>query len=158
MYRIEDSNLSLVTEIALCDDSDKWYKKVSCQATHKKHVYGYLLPFVLEVVDVSTRNALGCVGQNAFKWIKLLFLWIIYHIPASVRFPLLVKLVLRAPVPAYILESASPFSAHNSRWDDHNWIEANHSRRTRARYCSRVVFDKISWTKLVRSKLYTINN
>jgi hypothetical protein len=29
--------------------------------------------------------------------------------PANVRFPLRVKLVLSAPVPAYILESASPF-------------------------------------------------
>lgn len=74
-------------------------------------------------------------------------------IPARVRFPLRVKLVLRAPVPAYILDSASPFSAHNSRWYDHSAFEFTHSRRTRSRYCSTLVRDRMSCTKLVRSKL-----
>lgn len=90
------------------------------QATHQEHVYSHLLSFVLEIVDISTRNALCRVRQHAFKGVKSLFFKSLCHIPANVRFPLLVKLVLRAPVPAYILESASPFSAHNSRWYDHN--------------------------------------
>ena len=75
------------------------------------------------------------------------------NIPARVRFPLRVKLVLRAPVPAYILDNASPFSAHNSRWYDHSECEFTHSLRTRRRYCSRLARDRISWTKFVRSRL-----
>jgi len=74
-------------------------------------------------------------------------------LPASVCFPLRVKLVFRAPVPAYILDKASPFSAHNSRWFVHSCIEASHSRRISSRYCSSVVFDKTSSTKLVLSRL-----
>src|SRR6267142_3375233 len=75
-------------------------------------------------------------------------------IPARVRFPLRVKLVLRAPVPAYILDNASPFSAHNSRWYDHSEFEVNHqSFRARRRYCSKLVLDKMSCTKFVRSRL-----
>jgi len=75
-------------------------------------------------------------------------------IPARVRFPLRVKLVLRAPVPAYILDNASPFSAHNSRWYDHSECEFTHSLRTRRRYCSRLDRDRISCTKFVRSRLF----
>lgn len=75
-------------------------------------------------------------------------------IPARVRFPLRVKLVLRAPVPAYILDNPSPFSAHNSRWYDHSECEFTHSLRTRRRYCSKLVRDKISCTKFVRSRLF----
>jgi hypothetical protein len=74
-------------------------------------------------------------------------------IPARVRFPLRVKLVLRAPVPAYILDNASPFSAHNSRWYDHNGFEFIQSIRERRKYCSRLVLDKMSCTKFVRSRL-----
>ena len=75
-------------------------------------------------------------------------------LPARVRFPLRVKLVLRAPVPAYILDKASPFSAHNSRWYDHSECEFTHSLRTRRRYCSRLDRDRISCTKFVRSRLF----
>lgn len=50
--------------------------------------------------------------------------------PANVRLPVLVKLVFSAPVPAYILDKASPFSAQSSRWDNHKGPEDTHSRRT----------------------------
>lgn len=61
--------------------------------------------------------------------------------------------MFRAPVPAYILDKASPFSAHSSRWFVHSCIEASHSRRISPRYCSSVVFDRTSSTKLVLSRL-----
>lgn len=36
--------------------------------------------------------------------------------PANVFLPVLVALVLSAPVPAYILDNRSPLSAHNVLW------------------------------------------
>ena len=75
-------------------------------------------------------------------------------LPASVRFPVRVKLVFRAPVPAYIRDSASPFSAQSSLWCAQRELACNHSRWTRPRNCSIALRERMSWTKLVRSKLY----
>lgn len=75
-------------------------------------------------------------------------------LPASVRFPVRVKLVFRAPVPAYIRDSASPFSAQSSLWCAQRALACNHSRWTRPRNCSIALRERISCMKLVRSKLY----
>ena len=123
--------------------------------TNQEHVNCYLLSFVLKVVDIRPWYALCGVRQNTFrKWPQNTWTVITKdYTPASVRFPLRVKLVLIAPVPAYILDKASPFSAQSSRWLDHKAVEWIHSRRTSRRYCSRVLRESISWTKFVRSRL-----
>lgn len=35
--------------------------------THKKHVNGNLLSFILKIIDVCSRHALRCIGQNTFR-------------------------------------------------------------------------------------------
>jgi hypothetical protein len=125
--------------------------------THQKQVNSNLFSLVLKIIDVCSRNTFCCIRQDSCSPRQPLRRSGTHgkNIPASVRFPLRVKLVLRAPVPAYILDNASPFSAHNSRWYDHSEFEFNHSLRERSRYCSRLVLDKMSCTKFVRSRLIT---
>lgn len=55
--------------------------------------------------------------------------WEMTHLytPPNVRLPVRVKLVFNAPVPAYIFDKASPFSAHSSRWEVHRLIDCRHS-------------------------------
>ena len=49
------------------------------------------------------------------------------YIPPKVRLPVRVKLVFNAPVPAYIFDKASPFSAQSSRWEVQMFIVCRHS-------------------------------
>lgn len=124
--------------------------------TYKKHIDCRLLALILKIVDVRAADAFCCIRQNPFETAFMhdpLMPLREYCSPASVRFPLLVKLVFKAPVPAYIFDNESPFSAHSSRWCVQSELGPVHSRRTRSKCCSRVVFESISCTKFVRSRL-----
>jgi len=158
MNRVKDTDRPLITQITLWSIiSANW--QLFCTNAHQKHIDRSLLPFVLEIVDICPRHTLRCITQNTCivnKWYVNLdptYFALNSHLPARVRFPLLVKLVLSAPVPAYILLNASPFSAHSSRWNVQRLLEWIHSRRTRRRYCSKVWRERRSWMKFVRSRL-----
>lgn len=69
VYRIKDSDLLLITQIALCIaiatvDMKTLFNRQRWQ-TYEKHIDGDLLPFILEIIDVRSRHALRCVRQYA---------------------------------------------------------------------------------------------
>ena len=63
MNRIKDTDGTLITQITLCsivslNSGQPW------DGPHQKHIDSSLFPFVLEIIDVGPRNALGGVAQN----------------------------------------------------------------------------------------------
>jgi hypothetical protein len=113
--RVEDDDGSLIAHITLFSAIRS--NNVGMGGNiYQEHIDRRLFTLILEIVDICSRDTFGSIGKNAFMYdqrgdrpCECV------TIPARVRFPLRVMLVLSAPVPAYIRERASPFSAHNSR-------------------------------------------
>lgn len=66
MYWVKNIDLTLVIHIALIK-SFRDSERRSKEDTHKKHINGNLLSFILKIIDVCSRHALCRIGQNTFK-------------------------------------------------------------------------------------------